>query len=73
MDITRFINGNQPAADQNYAFQSLAISMRGYNRNIANGNNAMVMNIELRLPVFIAFNKPINNAFLRNFQLVRFY
>ena len=69
----RFINGNQPAADQNYAFQSLAINMRGYNQNIANGNNAMVMNSELRLPVFTTlFNKPINNAFLRNFQLVQF-
>ena len=34
----------------------------------------MVINSELRLPVFSTLlNKPINNAFLRNFQLVQFF
>ena len=28
----------------NYAYQSLTINMRGYNQNIANGNNAIVFN-----------------------------
>jgi outer membrane protein assembly factor BamA len=47
--------------------------MRGYNQNIANGNNAFVINSEIRLPVFSTFfNQPVNNAFLRNFQLVQF-
>jgi hypothetical protein len=41
---------------------------------VANGNNAVVLNSEFRLPVFATFfNKPINNAFLRNFQLVQFF
>ena len=67
-------NTNQPAPDQSYAFQSLAVNMRGYNQNIANGNNAFVINSELRFPVFTTlFNKPINNAFLRNFQLIQFF
>ena len=48
----KFNNGNQPAADQNYAFQSLAVNMRGYRQNIANGNNAFVINSEFRLPLF---------------------
>lgn len=66
-------NNNPPAQDQTYAFQSLAVNMRGYNQNIANGNNAFVINSELRLPVFATLlNKPINNAFIRNFQLVQF-
>ncbi len=66
-------NNNQPAADQEYAFQSLAVNMRGFNQNIANGNNAFVINSEFRLPVFSTFlNKPINNAFIRNFQIVQF-
>lgn len=66
-------NNNPPAQDQTYAFQSLAVNMRGYNQNIANGNNAFVINSELRLPVFSTLlNKPINNAFIRNFQLVQF-
>lgn len=56
-----------------YAFQSLAVNMRGFAQNVANGNNAIVMNSEFRLPVFATlFNKPINNAFLRNFQVIQF-
>ncbi|RXK83972.1 hypothetical protein ESB13_15450 [Filimonas effusa] len=63
-----------PAADQNYVYQSLAVNMRGFKQNIANGNNAVVMNSELRLPVFSTlFSKPINSAFIRNFQLVQFF
>jgi len=59
--------------DQNYAFQSLAVNMRGFRQNVANGNNAVVLNSEFRLPVFTTlFNKPINNAFLRNFQVIQF-
>ncbi|MDD2792619.1 MAG: hypothetical protein PHD73_05535 [Sediminibacterium sp.] len=69
----KFNGANTPAADQTYAFQTLAVNMRGYRQNIANGNNAFVINSEFRLPVFSTFiNKPINNAFIRNFQLVQF-
>ncbi len=64
---------NKPAADQSYAFQSLAVNLRGFKQNIANGNNAVVFNSEFRLPVFSTLLKrTINNAFLRNFQLVQF-
>ncbi|MEO6454426.1 MAG: hypothetical protein ABIN97_10155, partial [Ginsengibacter sp.] len=42
-------------------------------QNAANGNNAMVLNSEFRFPVFSTLiNRPINNAFLRNFQLIQF-
>ncbi len=68
-----FNTNNPPANDQEYAFQSLAVNMRGFIQNIANGNNAVVINSEFRLPVFTTlFNKPINNSFLRNFQLTQF-
>lgn len=71
--ISPKFNNNQPAADQTYAFQSLTLNMRGYNQNIANGNNAVVINSEFRFPIFSTLiNRPINNAFLRNFQLVQF-
>lgn len=70
----KFNQANYASFDQNYRYQSLAVNMRGYNQNLANGNNAVVINSELRLPVFTTFfNKPINNAFLRNFQLVQFF
>ena len=63
-----------PANDSYYAFQSLAVNLRGFRQNVANGNNALVINSEFRLPVFSTlFNKPINNAFLRNFQLLQFF
>lgn len=69
----QFNNNLQPAPDQAYAFQSLAVNMRGFPQNVANGNNALVFNSEFRLPVFTTFfNKPINNAFIRNFQLIQF-
>jgi hypothetical protein len=59
--------------DPDYAFQSLAVNLRGFKQNTANGNNAVIFNSEFRFPVFTTlFNKPINNALLRNFQLTQF-
>lgn len=63
-----------PDNSQGYAYQSLAVNLRGFTQNVANGNNAFVINSEIRVPVFTTFfNKPINNAFLRNFQVVQFF
>lgn len=68
-----FDPSNTPSPDNTYAYQSLAVNMRGFKQNVANGNNAIVINSEVRAPVFTSFfNKPINNAFLRNFQVVQF-
>lgn len=70
----KFDNANRPDPDAEYAYQSLAVNMRGFIQNVANGNNAVVINSEIRVPVFSSFfNKPINNAFLRNFQIVQFF
>lgn len=70
----KFNNANQPDPNVNYTYQSLAVNLRGFPQNVSNGNNAFVINSEVRLPVFATlFNKPINNAFLRNFQLVQFF
>src|SRR5204862_7094660 len=71
--IYRYFNPN-PVPSGNYAYQSLAVNLRGFIQNVANGNNAVVINSEIRAPIFSSlFNKPINNAFLRNFQLVQFF
>lgn len=71
----RYFNSNNlPANDATYVYESLAVNMRGFLQNSANGNNAVVINSEFRLPVLpTIFNKPVNNAFLRNFQLVQFF
>lgn len=69
----KFNSANVPSPDNSYTYQSLAVNMRGFIQNVANGNNAVVINSEVRVPVFASlFNKPINNAFLRNFQVVQF-
>jgi hypothetical protein len=70
----RYFNpNNTPAPDQTYAFQSLAVNMRGFVQNVANGNNVVVLNSEFRLPVFpTLFNRTYTNKFLNNFQLVQF-
>ncbi len=68
-----FNTSNKPANDQNYAFQSLAVNMRGYIQNVANGNNAVVINSEFRLPIISTFfDRTINNSFLNNFQIIQF-
>lgn len=67
----KFNNGNRPTGD--YTYQTLAVNMRGYRQNAAHGNNAIVLNSEFRLPVFTTLlSRPINNAFVRNFQLIQF-
>jgi hypothetical protein len=68
-----FNTNNPPVQDATYAFQSLAVNMRGFIQNVANGNNAFVFNSEFRLPVFSTLlDRPINNPFLKNFQIIQF-
>ncbi|MGV3530450.1 MAG: hypothetical protein ACO1OO_16220 [Flavisolibacter sp.] len=70
----RYFDPSNPIdPDNDYTFQALAVNMRGFKQNAANGNNNVVLNSELRFPVFSTLlNRPINNAFIRNFQLVQF-
>lgn len=57
----------------NYAFQTLSENLRGYDQNVKNGNNSLLMNTELRLPVFATFiDQPINSNFIRNFEITSF-
>ncbi|RYZ28603.1 MAG: hypothetical protein EOO10_08995 [Chitinophagaceae bacterium] len=68
-----FDPSNSVDPDATYAYQALAVNMRGFIQNVANGNNNLVINSEIRFPVFTTLlNRPINNALLRNFQLVQF-
>lgn len=59
--------------NQDYAYQTLATNMRGFNQNARNGNNFFVINSELRFPVFRYFmNRPIKSDFLNSFQVIAF-
>ncbi len=69
----KFNMGTPIDYDQNYAYQTLATNMRGFNQNIRNGNSFVVINSELRFPVFQYFSKtPLSSGFLRSFQIVGF-
>jgi len=58
---------------QNYAFQTLATSMRGFPQNVRSGNTFALLSSELRFPVFkYFFNKPLRSEFLNNFQVIGF-
>jgi len=58
----------------NYVYQAVATNLRGFSQNIRNGTNFAVSNFELRFPIISYFSsKPINNEFLKNFQIVGFF
>ncbi|MFN5224539.1 MAG: hypothetical protein ACK5DJ_10160 [Bacteroidota bacterium] len=60
--------------NQNFGFQAIATNMRGFIQNIRNGNNFVLMNNEIRVPVFqYLLGKPSRSDFIQNFQLVGFF
>lgn len=62
-----------PSNKNNYAFQSLASNLRGYGQNARNGNTYLLMNAELRLPIFTTFfRRPFQSSILNNLQAVAF-
>lgn len=59
--------------DKNFAYQSIAASMRGFNYNARNGSSVVLVNAELRIPFIRYFSRgKIRSAFLRNIQAVGF-
>ncbi len=62
-----------PPPGENFAFQSLATNLRGYEQNSRSGNTYGVINTELRVPILSSIlRRPIQSAFLKNLQLVGF-
>ena len=61
-----------PSSDE-YAFQTLASNLRGFDYNIRNGNSYVLLNNELRVPIFKYFSKNLKSNFFRNFQVVGFF
>jgi hypothetical protein len=60
--------------EQNFEYQTIATNMRGFDQNIRNGNNFLVLNSELRLPPFQYFSKkPISSPFWNSFMIVGFF
>lgn len=58
---------------EQYQFQTLATNVRGFKQNKRNGNNFVVLNSELRWPIFkYLLNRPIRSDFIQNFQIIGF-
>jgi hypothetical protein len=58
----------------NYAFQTLATPVRGFDQNARNGDRFVLINSELRIPVFSAFiHGNIKSEIIRNFAVVGFF
>jgi hypothetical protein len=56
-----------------YMFRTLGAPVRGFQRNVRMGSTYAVLNSELRLPLIsFLYQKPIEQAFFRNFMLVGF-
>jgi len=67
-DITTPVNSNN-----NYAFQTIVTNMRGFKQNVRNGNNYVVLNSEIRIPIFsYLINSSIRSEFIKNFQVIAF-
>lgn len=70
----KFNNIPQPNPKEQYTFQTLAVNVRGFNQNVANGSRAFVMNSEFRFPIFSSLsNTPVKSPLLSNLQLIQFF
>ncbi|MCK5700431.1 MAG: hypothetical protein KAI29_04735, partial [Cyclobacteriaceae bacterium] len=60
--------------NSNILYVDYVTSLRGFDYNTFNGENALLFNVELRLPIIkYLFQGPISSNFLKNIQLVGFY
>ena len=68
-------NTNTPIDyNNNYAFQTLATPLRGFQQNARNGDKYILVNSELRVPIFSAFiNGTIKSEIIRNFEIIGFF
>lgn len=70
---TSYSNRLKPSGDNNYAFQTLATSVRGYDQNSRNGNTFILLNAEVRIPIMHTFfRKESQASILKHLQLVPF-
>ena len=68
------LNNDVPVpSEQNFAYQTLAAQMRGFQLNARNGSSVALINTELRIPFLKYLSKrKIKSSFLRNLQAVGF-
>jgi len=74
VDNDKVFNSNIPAlTGSEYAFQTVVSPMRGFYRNTRGGNKFVLLNTELRVPIFAyLIQKPISSQFLNSVMLISF-
>lgn len=68
-------NNNASPIDQNqaYTYQTNITPLRGFANNARNGTNAMIINAEIRIPVWsTVFSEPAKSDLLRHLQVIFF-
>lgn len=72
-DVQTFDRSTNINDQINWAYQTVATNLRGFPQNVRNGNSFLLINNEIRFPVFRYFaNRPLNSDFFNNFQVVGF-
>ena len=68
-----FSTENPASHDYNWGFQTIATPMRGFPQNARYGSSFMILNSELRIPIFQYLSRnTIRLKFIRHFQVLPF-
>lgn len=75
VDTNRNFNYSIPTLrGSDFAFQTLATPMRGFLRNTRAGNKFVLLNAEIRVPLFAyLIQKPISSEFFRSIMIMGFF
>ncbi|MBX3165516.1 MAG: PD40 domain-containing protein [Bacteroidetes bacterium] len=72
--LPRFNSNVSISNPEQYGFQTLATDMRGFYQNTRNGNNFVLYNSELRIPLIRYLSThPLRSDFFNNFQIIPFF
>ena len=60
--------------NNNIYFMEYVTALRGYRYNTLNGTDALLINLELRIPIVsLLYNGPIRSSFAKNLQFIGFF
>lgn len=59
--------------NESFVYQTPATNIRGFSRNIRNGNSYLLANAELRIPIVRYISSKVRSPFLKNFQVIGFF
>lgn len=73
--FNRQVDNSTPVnSNYNYVFTNQTNHLRGFKNNARNGNNVMILNAEIRIPLLSTlFNRTFKSDILNSFQLVPFF